>query len=91
MQSRHHRHFQLAQHGQNVAADRASENAELMLQANDVHIADVEKISRPQVRRQVLFFDLEANHFWIVVPALYVVDRNAKALALRILVLHGRQ
>ena len=91
MQGGDDRHFQLAQHGQDVTADRAAEYAELMLQAHDIHIADVEKIRSPQVRRQILFFDFEANYFRIVVPVLYVVDRNAEALALRIRALYGRQ
>jgi hypothetical protein len=89
MQGGDHGHFQFPQHGQNVAANRATEYAELMLQAYDVYIADIEKIGSSQVRRQVLFFDFEANYLGIIVPALYVVDGNAKALALRIFVLDG--
>ena len=59
-----------------MTADRAAENAEFMLQAYDVHIADVQKIRSPQVRRQVLFFDLEADYLGIVVSVFDVVDGN---------------
>jgi hypothetical protein len=83
--------FQLAQHGQDVTADRAAEYAELMLQTHDVHVADVQKIGSSQVRRQILFFDLEANYLRVVIAVFYVVDRNTQALALRILVLYGRE
>jgi len=37
-------HSQFAQECQDVAASRAAENAELVLQADDVHVADVEEV-----------------------------------------------
>ena len=77
-------HSQFAQQRQNVAAGRPAENAELVLQADDVHVADVEEIRRAQIGRQVLLLDLEANHFRIIVAARNVVDRHGEALALRI-------
>ncbi len=43
-------HPQLAQKRQNVTAGRAAENAELMLQADDVHVADVEESPRREDR-----------------------------------------
>ena len=91
MQRGDDRHFQLAQHGQDVTADRAAEYAELMLQAHDVDIADVQKICSSQVRRQILLFDFEANYFRIVIPILDIVDGNAQALALGIGILYSRQ
>ena len=88
MQGGDYGHFQLPQHGQDVATDRAAEYAELMLQANHINIADVEEIRSAQVRGQILFFDLEAHYFGIVVSVLYVVDRGAETLAFRIRVLY---
>ena len=48
-----------------------------MLQANDIDVAYVEKISSPEVGRQILFFNFEADKFRIVVAFLNVVDGNA--------------
>ena len=43
--------LQLLQHGQDVTADRAAEDAELMPQAYDVDVTDVEKICSSDIRR----------------------------------------
>ena len=72
-----------------MAAGRPAENAELVLQADDVHVADVEEVRGAQIRRQVLLLDLEANHLRVLVAALNVVDRHAQALALRMRVCDG--
>ena len=77
------RHAQLAQQRQHVAAGRPAEDPELVLHADDVHVADVEEVRRALVGRQVLLLDLEANHVRILVAALDVVDRHGEALALR--------
>ncbi len=37
-----------------MTARRPAENAELVLQAHDVHVADVQEIRRAQIRRQIL-------------------------------------
>ena len=66
-----------------MAAGRSAENAELVLQADDIHIADVQEVRGPQVGRQVLLFDLEANYFRIFIAVLDVIDRHAETLALR--------
>ena len=52
---------------------RPAENAELVLQADDVHVADVEEIGGAQIGRQVLLLNLEANHFRILVATFLVV------------------
>ena len=74
------RHAQFAQQRQHVAAGRPAENPELVLQADDVGMADVEEIRRPQIGGQVLLLDFEAHFRRILVAALEVVDRHRKAL-----------
>ena len=83
------RHSQFAQKRQNVTAGRPAENAELVLQADDVHVADVEEVRRAQIGRQILLLNLEANHFRILVAALDVIDRHRETLALRMRGCHG--
>jgi hypothetical protein len=72
------RHSQFAQERQDVAAGGPAVNAELVLQADDVHVADVEEVRGAQIGRQILLLDLEANHFRVLVAALDVVDRRQR-------------
>ena len=67
-----------------MTAGGPAENAELVLQADDVHIADIQKVRRPQIGGQVLLFDLEANHIGVLIASLNVVDGDGEALALRV-------
>ena len=76
-------HPQFAQERQDVAAGRPAENAELVLQADDVHVADIEEVRGAQIGRQVLLLNFEANHLRVFVAARDVVDRHGEALALR--------
>ena len=66
-----------------MTAGGPAENAELVLQADDVHVADVEEVRGAQIGRQVLLLNLEANHFRVLVATWNVVDRHREALALR--------
>ncbi|HWR54665.1 MAG TPA: hypothetical protein VN428_26390 [Bryobacteraceae bacterium] len=75
-------HPQFAQECQDVTAGGPAENAELMLQADDVHIADVEEVRRAQIGRQVLLLNFEANHLRVLVATGNVVHRHGEALAL---------
>ena len=74
-----------------MAAGRPAENAELVLQADDVHVADVEEVRGAQIGRQVLLLNLEANHFRVFVATLNVIDRHGEALALGMRGCHGRK
>ena len=85
------RHSQFAQECQDVAAGGTAENAELVLQADDVHVADVEEVRGAQIGRQVLLLNLEAHYLRIFVAALDVVDRHREALALGMRGCDGRQ
>src|ERR1051325_4565349 len=66
-----------------MAASGPPENAELVLQAHDVHVADVEEVCRPQIGRKVLFLNFESNHLGVFIATLHVIDRNRETLALR--------
>jgi hypothetical protein len=75
-----------------MSARGTSVNAEFMLDANDVYIADVEKIRSSKIRRQVLFFNLEADDIGIFVAPRNIIHRNRKALTLRVRARHsGKQ
>ena len=54
-----------------------------MLQADVIHVADIEKVRGAQIGRQVLLLNFEANHLRVLVAARYVVHRHGQALALR--------
>jgi hypothetical protein len=68
-------HSQFAQERQDVPTSGPTENAELVLQSDDVYVADVEEVRRAQIGWQVLLLDLEANYFRVFVDAFDVVDR----------------
>jgi len=51
-----------------------------MLHTNHVHIRDVQKIRRTQIRRQVLFRNLEAHLCRVIVSTREVIDRHDEAL-----------
>src|ERR1035438_464955 len=84
-------HSQFAQECQDVTTGGAAENAELVLQADDVHVVDVEEVRGTQIGRQVLLLNLEANHFRVPVATRNVVDRHGHALTLRMRSRDGRK
>src|SRR5579864_4286903 len=89
MQRGDNRHSQSVQECQNMGAGGPTENAEFVLQADDVNVADVEEVRGAQIGRQVLLLNLEPNHLRVLVATRYVVDRHCQALALRMRALHG--
>ena len=68
-----------------------AENAELVLQAHDVYVTDIQEVRCPQIGGKVLLLDLEANYFRVLVAAGNVVDRHGQTLALGIRAGHGGQ
>src|ERR1700720_771670 len=76
------RHSQFAQECQDVTTGGPAEYAELVLQTDNVHVADVKEVRGTQIGRQVLLLNLEANHFRVLIAARNVVDRNCETLAL---------
>ena len=61
-----------------MAAGGSAENAELVLQADDVYVADVEEVRGAQIGRQVLLLNLEANHFRVFVASLMSLTDTAR-------------
>ncbi len=67
-----------------MSAGRSAENAELMLKANHIDIADAQEIRRPVVGTQVLLLEFKAILFGIVAAAFNIVNRHGKSFH------HGR-
>jgi hypothetical protein len=68
------RHSQFAQECQDVTTGGTAENTELVLQANDVHVADVEEVRGTHIGRQVLLLNLEANDLRVLIATFDVVN-----------------
>jgi len=62
-----------------------------VLQTHNVRIADVEKIRRSLIRRQILFFHLESHHLRIFVALFDVVHWHREAVVRRKFRRHRRQ
>src|SRR5205085_4797588 len=75
-------HSQFAQERQDVTTDGPAKNTELVLQADYIHIADVQEVCGAAIGRQVLLLNLKANYLRILVATRNVVDRYGEALAL---------
>ena len=75
-------HFQFANQRQHMAAGGPAVNPKLVLNANDVHVADVDEVRRALVGRKILLFDFETDYAGILVAFLDVIDRHREALAL---------
>jgi hypothetical protein len=61
VEGRDDRHAKLAQHGEDVAPRPPSEDAVLVLHAQDVDAVDVQEVRGATVRGDVAFGDLEAD------------------------------
>ena len=68
-----------------MSAGRAAIDTKLMLQANDIDAADIEKVRSPQVGREIFLVDLEAYEAGRIFVAFFnVIDRYTKAMCLGI-------
>jgi hypothetical protein len=85
------RHSQFAQECQYVTTSRPAENTELMLQADNVYVADVEEVRGTQIGRQVLLLNLEANDLRGFVAISNVIHRHRETLALGMGSCDGRE
>ena len=70
------RHAQLPEQAQNVTAGRSSEDAELVLQTNNVGVAEIEEIGDPAIGIEIFLLDLETDLGRIVVAFGDVVHRD---------------
>jgi hypothetical protein len=84
MERRYDRHSQFAKKCQNVRSGGTKVNPEFVLQAHDIHVADVEEVCRAHIGSQVLFLNFKTDRFRVIVAAFDVIHRDAEALALRI-------
>ena len=66
-----------------MTARRPAENPELMLHANRVHVRDVQKIRRAQIRWQILLRNLESYFRRIIVTVCEIIDWHDEALQRR--------
>ena len=82
VQGRHQRRAQIAQQREDVAPIRTAKNAELVLQADDVDLVDVQEIGRLGVGRQVVLAKLEADPGRILIALRPVVHRDGKTSCL---------
>jgi len=80
---------QIAQKCEDEAAGRTTEDAILMLQTNDVSVAEVQVIGRAPVRIEVVFSELKAHLAGIFVALRQIVDRGDEAFRFGKLLGHG--
>ena len=83
VQCSHQRGAQLAEQGEDVAAVWTAEDAEFVLQADEIDLVDVQEIRGLEVGRQIAFVKLEADPRRILVTLLAVVHRDSKTACLR--------
>jgi hypothetical protein len=57
-----------------------AKDAKLVLDAQDIHVSDVQKIRGPQIRGQVLLHDFESDFRRIIVAVVNVIYRDDRAL-----------
>ena len=88
VERRNHGHFQLANQRQQMAAGGPAVDPKLVLNADDVHVADVEEVRRALVGGKILLFDFETHDAGILVPLLDIINRHSEALALWVLRRH---
>jgi len=84
-------HSQLAQQGEDVAAAGPTENSEFVLQADNINVADIQKVGGAKIRRKVLLFNFKANDLGVFVAFRNVVDRNGEAVRLGVCDLDSRE
>src|ERR1044071_1037439 len=85
MKSCRNRHLERAQQGYDVAAGGATENSEFMLEGDRPDVSDIKKIRRPLIRREIVFLDFKADAIRVIIARIDVVDRDGKAMGLRVL------
>ena len=67
-----------------MAAGRPAKYSILVLQANNINVADIQEVRRTQIRRQILLFYLETNDVGVCIRLSEVIDSNRETLAHRV-------
>jgi hypothetical protein len=80
MQGGDHRHSEISQQRQQVAAARASKYSELVLEAQDIHINKIQKIGCPTVGRDILFGNFETHFGRIMVSLRAICHRDNRTV-----------
>ena len=81
------RHGQPREQRHDVAAGLAAENAEFMLQADDVELTGIQEVGRTHIVFELVIVDLKPNDGWIVVGVTMIGHRHDRCLHLRRLTL----
>jgi hypothetical protein len=76
----HHRHAQVAQQRQHVAARLAAEDAVFVLEAEDVDPAHVQEVARAAISGEIALRDFEAHALAVSVAFAGVVHRQHRAI-----------
>ena len=84
MERRDHGRFQFAQQHPQVTSCRPAENPELVLHADQVHVAVVDEVRCAPVGREVLLFYFETDDTGILVAFLHIIYRYSETLGLRV-------
>ena len=61
------RHPEFAQKSQDMTASCPAEYPELVLETDDINVADIEKVGGSQIGREILLFNLETNDLRVFV------------------------
>src|SRR5579871_2323918 len=72
-----------------MAAGRPAKYSILVLQTDNINIADIQEVSRAQIRRQILLFNFKANYVGVGIALSEVVYRDRETLARRVFSGHG--
>jgi hypothetical protein len=75
MQRGDHRHVKAAQQGKDVRTGRSPEYSILMLQANQINVAEIQEIRSLSVRGKFILRELEAYARGVKVTFRRIVDR----------------
>ena len=85
MQGGDHRHSEISQQRQQMAAARASKDSEFVLQAEDIDVNQIQKIGRPPVCGDILFRNFETHFGRIVVSLRAIGHRDNRTVQARVL------
>ena len=76
MKSGYDRHLEATKQTQNVTARRTAEDSVLVLQAYQIEICEIQKVSRLLIRRQIVLLKGESHPRRVCIPRFRIVDRH---------------
>jgi hypothetical protein len=78
-----HRHPHFLQQGQEMASGRSAIDAELMLEAKDIRVTEIQEIGGPPVRIQFFFLEFEAHPVRVFIAIGTIIDGTRKTIRFR--------